>query len=440
MFGDITTEMIQKELRNGESSNYWNRVWGGNGTLSLIIIKINFIIHLQIKEGMLIHPFIHHIDSPNKEILINSFSFRVRGWIATKVKMDIIEIILKTSNQLIYLNIVERPDVNNVYEDYFPIGFEEIFSILLFPDPCHNCELIFKFSDEEFSVPINFNFLPGLYKKAKTIKAMKLDKIFPILQCPKCNSNSFLKYEKFIQCGNCYSQYSIESNCYNFLTDDLKLIGGVKSTGNVSANYYDPYLMDIIVKNKEKLILDNGAGLRDKWYKNVVNFEIASYPSTDVMGIGEILPFKTGSFDFVFSLAVLEHVKNPFLCAEEILRVLKPGGILVIIVPFLEPYHGYPDHYYNMTSNGLKNLFDGKIKIIDCFVPKPGLPIYSLTWIIRLYLDGLSGEIAEKFKKMKIEDFLQDAIHYVNEPFVTELNPATNELIACTNYLIGQKK
>ena len=36
MFGDITTGIIQKELRYGESSNYWKRVRGGNGTLPFL--------------------------------------------------------------------------------------------------------------------------------------------------------------------------------------------------------------------------------------------------------------------------------------------------------------------------------------------------------------------------------------------------------------------
>jgi hypothetical protein len=26
-------------------------------------------------------------------------------------------------------------------------------------------------------------------------------------------------------------------------------------------------------------------------------------------------------------------------------------------VPFLQPLHGYPHHYYNMTGEGLRNLF-----------------------------------------------------------------------------------
>jgi len=87
------------------------------------------------------------------------------------------------------------------------------------------------------------------------------------------------------------------------------------------------------------LVLDCGAGFRDMYYPNVVNYEIVAYPTTDVLGVGEELPFKDNSFDVVISVAVLEHVRYPWRCADEIARVLKSGGTLVAMVPFLQPLH-----------------------------------------------------------------------------------------------------
>lgn len=55
--------------------------------------------------------------------------------------------------------------------------------------------------------------------------------------------------------------------------------------------------------------MDCGAGCRSDYYENVINYEIVSYDSTDVVGVGESLPFEDETFDAVLSCAVLEHVK-----------------------------------------------------------------------------------------------------------------------------------
>jgi SAM-dependent methyltransferase len=63
------------------------------------------------------------------------------------------------------------------------------------------------------------------------------------------------------------------------------------------------------------------------------------------------LEFPDNYFDFIECNAILEHVKNPFKCAEEIKRVLKPGGGVWIEVPFVQAYH--PSKDYNEEINGI---------------------------------------------------------------------------------------
>jgi SAM-dependent methyltransferase len=48
---------------------------------------------------------------------------------------------------------------------------------------------------------------------------------------------------------------------------------------------------------------------------------------------GERLPFKDGAFDRVICTETLEHVDDEYVLARELVRVLKPGGILAISVP-----------------------------------------------------------------------------------------------------------
>jgi SAM-dependent methyltransferase len=50
-------------------------------------------------------------------------------------------------------------------------------------------------------------------------------------------------------------------------------------------------------------------------------------------GVGENIPYEDNQFDIVYSSNVLEHVQNPGKVIAEAIRVLKPGGISVFIVP-----------------------------------------------------------------------------------------------------------
>lgn len=59
-------------------------------------------------------------------------------------------------------------------------------------------------------------------------------------------------------------------------------------------------------------------------------------------GVGEHLPFAESHFDFVISLAVLEHVQDVDQVVSEALRVLKPGGVAYFEVPNnLYPFEGH---------------------------------------------------------------------------------------------------
>lgn len=226
---------------------------------------------------------------------------------------------------------------------------------------------------------------------------------------------------------------------FDFLTPDLRAQFNIIDTENVSSNMYDGDVLALIEKHRDGLILDCGAGSRPVYYENVVNFEIAAYPSTDVRGVGEVLPFKDNSFDAVVSVAVLEHVKDPFQCAREIVRVLKPGGDLLCCVPFLQPMHGYPHHYYNMTRSGIRNLFEPHIEIHRHETPDSVLPIWSLTWMLKSWAAGLTGEALAQFRSMTVADLMWNPVDYLEMPFVRGLPTEVNFELASATVIHGTK-
>lgn len=83
---------------------------------------------------------------------------------------------------------------------------------------------------------------------------------------------------------------------------------------------------------------------------------IAMYrTSPDVFADGKAIPFVNDSFDTVLLLEVLEHVRDPDGVLREIARVLKPGGQLLLSMPFLYPLHDAPHDYRRYTEYGLRH-------------------------------------------------------------------------------------
>ena len=62
-------------------------------------------------------------------------------------------------------------------------------------------------------------------------------------------------------------------------------------------------------------------------------------------------------FGTIFCLSVLEHCRRPFAMAENLTRLLRPEGKLVVAVPFAFKYHAYPSDYWRFTPEGIRELF-----------------------------------------------------------------------------------
>lgn len=71
---------------------------------------------------------------------------------------------------------------------------------------------------------------------------------------------------------------------------------------------------------------------------------------------GKKFPFKDGEFHSVLANEVFEHVFNPTEFLKEVHRVLQPGGIFLITVPFVWDEHEQPHDYARYTSFGLKHI------------------------------------------------------------------------------------
>jgi SAM-dependent methyltransferase len=121
-------------------------------------------------------------------------------------------------------------------------------------------------------------------------------------------------------------------------------------------------------------LLDVGCG--QKPYRDV--FDVSSYigveidspanrksKRADYFYDGRHLPFADHEFDAVLCNQVLEHVFEPEEFVAELLRVLKPGGILLLTVPFVWDEHEQPFDYARYSSFGLRHLLAKHGFVVD---------------------------------------------------------------------------
>ncbi|MFQ5911350.1 MAG: methyltransferase domain-containing protein [Thermoplasmata archaeon] len=86
------------------------------------------------------------------------------------------------------------------------------------------------------------------------------------------------------------------------------------------------------------------------------------YPRVDAHS----LPFRDGSFDWVLTDQVLEHIENPFQVVEESRRVLKPGGYAIHTSCLINPVHHAPKDYWRFTPDALAYLCRNFGETMEC--------------------------------------------------------------------------
>lgn len=79
---------------------------------------------------------------------------------------------------------------------------------------------------------------------------------------------------------------------------------------------------------------------------------------------------------------VLEHVQNPFLAVKELTRILKTGGILLVIVPSAFPYHitnEYRD-YWRFMPDSLALLFGEGFREVEINAHGNRISVVACYW------------------------------------------------------------
>jgi SAM-dependent methyltransferase len=166
-------------------------------------------------------------------------------------------------------------------------------------------------------------------------------------------------------------------------------------------------------------MLELGAGLERTGHAGVVKTDafVYSTENLDVVADAHALPFPAASFDFVFSLAVFEHLHSPWVAAAEIARDLRPGGRVYTLCAILQPLHGYPDHYFNATESGLRRLFADGFDVESCGPSRfsshreSAVPLYRMREMAEAFRRTGTADLRTRWRTRRLERALTTASH-----------------------------
>jgi SAM-dependent methyltransferase len=133
-----------------------------------------------------------------------------------------------------------------------------------------------------------------------------------------------------------------------------------------------------------------GAGLEELYddpMVDLVAFDIYFSPTVQFVGDGHSIPLTDGSVDGVVVQAVLEHVLEPTVVAQEIHRVLRSGGIVYADTPFMQQVHEGPYDFTRFTDSGHRYLFRSFERIDSGSVAGAGT---ALWWSISSFVRALT--------------------------------------------------
>lgn len=231
-----------------------------------------------------------------------------------------------------------------------------------------------------------------------------------ILSCPCC-SNQLLSTDR---CGSCGLVFETDGRTPILIAPNASRhvqFGFTSSRSCISDDALQKFLIDppIAISGKklpyhldpahvhvidrlpqESRILEIGCGggqnrkfFEDKgWQYTGVDISkvrvfdwLQKFGGPDYLCDVHFLPFGDQQFDVVYCAAVFEHLACPFLAAQELYRVLKPGGYFLGNVSFLEPWHD--NSYFHMSPLGVIELLIQAEFHIENIWPGRGYSGYS---------------------------------------------------------------
>lgn len=189
------------------------------------------------------------------------------------------------------------------------------------------------------------------------------------------------------------------------------------------------YGIDII--NHSKLTWQNNAYRIARWLNGRdLQSKYSVVDDTLICGNVSILPFRDASFDVVTSVAAFEHFLEVPVVLEEVERVVRPGGLVWVLVHlFSSPSGG---HNVSLSELPLRTVPRG----IDPWdhLRKRRLPFHVP--LNKWRRDDYLREFGKRFKLLKHYCAVREGEHLLTNKIESELSGFTRDELTCGAYVI----
>jgi SAM-dependent methyltransferase len=94
--------------------------------------------------------------------------------------------------------------------------------------------------------------------------------------------------------------------------------------------------------------------------RRYIGLDMRPGPGVDQVENVERMTIESGRIGSVLALSTLEHVKRFWLGVEELKRILRPEGVLLLSCPFYFHIHNHPSDYWRFTPEALDTLLEDR--------------------------------------------------------------------------------
>jgi SAM-dependent methyltransferase len=187
------------------------------------------------------------------------------------------------------------------------------------------------------------------------------------LACPRCGKTIRSVSPVQLICTNCGKKIPVEKGIPLFTPVPPGMLAAPKiergpEEGSPWRQANWRFLEKVVaILPKRAVILDFGAGHGDfsavlQKFK-VVALDVYPYDEVDIVcDLQKAVPFKRTSFDAIVLMNVLEHIQNPERLIKTLSTLLRPGGLLIVAVPFMLKLHQLPYDFYRYSHHQLENI------------------------------------------------------------------------------------